>query len=304
MGTSKFAVPALRALDDVSDHEIAAVVTQPDQPYGRGQKSHMSAVKSYAVKKGLQVLQPGSLRDEKSREEILKVDPKLAVVAAYGKILPSWVFNDLDHGAVNIHASLLPDYRGAAPIQRAIMSGEKETGITLIQMDEGLDTGDILNQKYIKIDGNETAGEIEEKLAKIASLLILEVIIEIKNNTLRSEIQPEVGSYAKKIEKTESRIEWKKDALAIHNKVRALNPHPGAYSYYQEKRLKIWSSLEESNDKKAIPGTITSLDNDDIWIECGKGTLVAKDVQPENKKRMTSRDFINGYRLKTGDRLE
>jgi len=303
MGTSSFAVPVLEAIIK-SRHKIKAVVTKPDRPAGRGLYTMASSVKGAALAHGLKILQPESLQDAEAKKAVLEASPEIVVVVAYGKILPSWVFDEVPLGAINVHGSLLPSYRGAAPIQRVIIDGQLETGVTIIQMDEGLDTGDILEQSKIAIGDEETAGELGTRMAGVGAALVLELLDRAEKGTVSGKRQPEEASYAAKIEKEAARIDFNKKPKEIHDLIRALNPYPGAYAMVNGKRLKVWRARVVEADKQGIPGMIAALDATGIDVMCGKGSLRLLEVQPENKKSMTAAEFAHGSRLRIGDMIE
>lgn len=304
MGTSAFAVPTLTGLLD-SDHDVAAVVTQPDRPRGRGLRPAPSAIKEVALKHEVPVMTPDSLRDEAAKRELTGIKSDLIVVAAYGKILPAWLLEAPRHGAINVHASLLPKYRGAAPIQRAIMAGERETGVTVMQMDEGLDTGAIILDEKIEIGPEETAGELEVRLAELGADLALKAIGLIERAEARAHEQVGEASHAEKVGKEEARISWAEPAEGIHNLVRALNPHPGAYAEWRRGRLKVWRSrvVEEGGEPEEV-GRVLAVGSDSLVVGCGDGRIALVTVQPENRGRMSGAEFVRGYRLKVGDRLD
>lgn len=303
-GTASFALPSFKVLLGL-EHKLVGVITQPDRPRGRGLKPSFSPIKEVALRSNLSVLQPENLKDEKAKKKILDLKPDLTVVAAYGKILPKWMFEEIKYGAINIHASLLPEYRGAAPIERAIMNGERKTGITIIQMDEGLDTGDILLQRSIPIGDDETSGEVTEKLAELGAAMILEVVALIEQGRLKRIKQVAEGTYAEKVAKEEAQIDWSWGAEKIHNLIRALNPHPGAHTFYKGIRVKIWrSQIREETTPPRELATIISIDNQGFTVNCGGGTLSILEVQPENKRKMTAAEFGRGYRLEVGEALK
>lgn len=304
MGTAGFAVPALQRLID-SRYTVTGVITQPDKPVGRGLKVSSSPVKALGTEHGLRVMQPDRLRDELTRDEILGLKPDLGVVAAYGKILPVWMFEDIPHGVINIHGSLLPAYRGAAPIQRAIMNGDSVTGVTIAQVEEGLDTGDILKQVEMPVGEDETAGELSKRMAERGADLLMEVIAEIEAGTKSACPQPPDTVYADKIEKSEARIDWAMPAKKIHDLIRALNPAPGAFTDLNNKSLKVWRSHIHSltNDNKPA-GEVIDITSKGFIVRCGAGSLLITEVQPESKKRMSGAEFARGYRLRAGDLLQ
>lgn len=303
IGTSSFAVPILEAIVR-SDHSVESAITKPDRPAGRGLMMMVSSVKGAAMAHGLKILQPESLKDKEDKESVLGVEADIAVVAAYGKILPKWLFEALPHGAINVHGSVLPSYRGAAPIQRAIMDGQKETGVTVIQMDEGLDTGDILAVRRMEIGGEETAGELESRMAQEGADLVIGLLEKAEKEGLKGTRQPEEGSYAAKIDKEEARIDFNDPGKKIKDLVRALNPIPGAYVMIGQKRVKIWKVDTYKADTHGLPGLIAALDHTGFEVICKDGVVKLLEVQPENKKPMNAAEFGRGYRLKVGDVIQ
>lgn len=308
MGTPDFAVAALKAIMNAG-HTVVGAVTQPDKPKGRHLHLEPPPVKLVALEACLPVYQPQKLTDG-FKSTVAPLTPDVVVVAAYGKIIPKWLLELPRHGCINIHASLLPKYRGAAPVQRAIMSGEEETGITIMQIDEGLDTGDILLQEKISIGPNETASELESRLARLGAKLLVETLDKLAEGA--SIAQPQDGSqatYAAKIEKEETMIDWSVPAEKIRNTIRALNPHPGAHTYYQGMRVKIWRAELDLLDLQAtsqasVPGTVLFADSrSGLVVATATNPLRLEEVQPEGKNRMSGAEFVRGYRLSPGDRL-
>ncbi|MFZ3062401.1 MAG: methionyl-tRNA formyltransferase [Actinomycetota bacterium] len=304
MGTARFALPSLEALL-ASGNEVVAVVTQPDRPRGRGLRLVFSPVKEFALSRNLPVLQPETLRDEKAKEEILPLKPDLVAVAAYGKILPKWLFDEVKYGSINVHASSLPRYRGAAPIQRAIMNGETETGVTIIQMDEGLDTGDILARESVSVGPEETAGELEDKLARLGAELLLGTIEGIQKGAIKPEKQVGEATYAEKVTKEEAEINWEKPAEKIKDLIRALNPQPGAFTFYNGMRVKVWRVriVEAAPTGTVTAATVVAVGKDGFTVACEKDSLLVTEVQPENRKRMSGAEFCRGFHLQVGDKL-
>lgn len=302
-GTPAFAAHALEALLEAG-HEVALVLTQPDRPAGRGMKTAMSAVKILAQKRGLPLSQPHSLKQSGLDSQLAAINADVIVVAAYGLILPSAVLSIPHFGCLNIHASLLPRWRGAAPIQRAILAGDLETGITIMQMDSGLDTGAMLLQKSIPITQDDTAQTSHNKLASMGARCIVEVLTLLQQRRLVATAQDETtASYAPKLEKTEAEIDWRLDAEQINRTVRAFNPHPGAYSRIRGVPLKIWQA-EVAANAAGNPGEVIAIGCKGIAVACGDGTLVLKVVQKPGGKRMSAVEFLTGYSLQPGDRFE
>ena len=305
MGTAEFAVPTLEALVE-SEHNLSGVVTQPDRISGRGRKLTPPAVKKVALEHELSIYQPERVRDAAFIQILNQLNPEAIIIAAYGQILPKHVLDIPPYGCINIHPSLLPKYRGAAPIQRAIINGERTTGVTIMLMDEGEDTGDIILQKEVEIFNYDTAATLHDRLSQIAADLLLEVLTLAENGPLPHYPQDESeATYAPKLTKEDGLIDWNKSAVQIRNLVRGTLPWPGAYTYFGEgKLLKVLSSeLTEISMMEATPGTIYVTDEKEIAVKTGEGAILLKTVQPANKQQMDTKGFINGYRIKTGDYL-
>ena len=303
MGTPDFAVPALKAVASGED-EVVAVVTQPDKPRGRGYTLTPPPVKSAALELGLHVLQPERIRGEEFAAVLNELCPELIIVVAYGKILPKNVLDFPRFGCVNAHASLLPKYRGAAPMQRAIMAGERETGVTAMYMDEGLDTGDIILTKKVRIEDTDNLENVHDKLAAAGAEALTDVIAGIKSNTLTRTPQPDGATYAAKIEDGDMKLDWDRPAREIWRQVRALSPTPLAYTFMPDgKRLKLIAAECSDETASAAPGTVLSLEGGKIAVAAGGGTLLITECQPEGKRRMTAADLINGRRICVGDVL-
>ncbi len=303
MGTPDFAVRILAALHE-SRHEVVAVYTQPDEPKGRGKQLAISPVKQYALEHGLLVRQPKSLKRDLTLERMRATEADVIVVAAYGKILRKDVLEMKRFGCVNVHASLLPAYRGAAPIQWAVLNGERESGVTIMQMNEGLDTGDILKTVSIPLDEKETSGSLFEKLAALGGPALLSVLDEIEAGTATPVPQGETTTpYAKMLDKSMGEIDFSKSAVEIERLIRGMDPWPSAYTELQGKLLKIWQAdvLEQTVD--ALPGTVVEVGKRDFTVAAGQGSLKILEVQPEGKKRMSADAFLRGARLEAGVRL-
>ncbi len=304
MGTDIFAVPALKAVID-SDVELLCVITQPDRPRGRGLKTGFSPVKEIALENNLPLYQPKRVRDREFIDEALKpLAPDAFVVVAFGQILPKEVLELPPVGCINLHPSLLPKLRGAAPIQRAIINGEKETGATVMFMDEGEDTGDIILQDRMEIDVSDTAELLSQKLAELGARLIQRVLVLAQSGTLPRHTQDNSKAiHAPKLRKEDGLIDWNRSALEIHNLIRGTIPWPGAYTTFRETmQLKIWSSQLLAERVSGTPGTITDvLPDQGIVVATGDMGLAITTVQPANKSKMAARDFANGYRVKAGD---
>jgi len=292
MGTPDFSVPVLDAL--VADgHEIACVYCQPPRPAGRGKKERKSPVHLAAEAHGLPVRNPKSLRNDEAQQEFAALDADLAVVVAYGLILPQPVLDAPKQGCLNIHASLLPRWRGAAPIQRAIMAGDAETGVCIMQMEAGLDTGPVLLRRAIPIGAEETAAELHDRLSLLGAEAILEALHQLPD--LTPEPQPEQGvTYAEKIDKAEARIDWADPAETVDRKIRGLSPFPGAWTMIDGKRVKLLAS--RMADGSGTAGEVLT----GLTIACGRGAVEVTRVQPEGKPPMAADDWLRGARLTPG----
>lgn len=302
-GTPPFAASALEALVDAG-HQIALVLTQPDRPAGRGMKSTPSAVKLLAQKHEFDLLQPRSLKQPEVHAQLDAIAADVMVVAAYGLILPSSVLSIPKLGCLNIHASLLPRWRGAAPIERAILAGDRETGITIMQMDQGLDTGAILLQRSIAVAQNDTAQTLHDKLAALGACCVVEALAFLQQGKLVAMPQDEAGvTYAAKLEKEEAEIDWRLDAENINRVVRAFNPRPGAYSRVNGIPMKIWQASVAA-DANGKPGEITAIRRGGIVVSCGKGAVVLEIVQKSGGKKLNASEFLSGHPLRPGDRFE
>lgn len=299
-GTPQFAAHALEALI-TEGHEIALALTQPDRPAGRGMKLNASAVKLLAQKHKITLLQPRSLKQSEIHEQLNKVCADIMIVAAYGLILPSIILNTPHLGCINIHASLLPHWRGAAPIQRAILAGEQETGITIMQMDQGLDTGDILLQRSIPILHSDNTNTLYDKLSILGANCIVETLNLLKDKKIVAVPQTEKNvSYAPKLEKGEAKINWQLSAEKINYAVRAFNPYPGAYSAIHGFSLKIFQARPIA-DTTGNPGEILSIGQEGIVVSCGKGSLILEIVQKPGGKKLSAAEFLAGHSLKPGN---
>ncbi|MEM9682214.1 MAG: methionyl-tRNA formyltransferase [Pseudomonadota bacterium] len=298
MGTPDFAVPALRALV-AAGHEVACVYCQPPRPAGRGHKERPSAIQAAAEELDLPVRTPKTLRDDAEQDAFAALGLDVAVVAAYGLILPTPILEAPTHGCLNIHASLLPRWRGAAPIQRAILSGDSETGITIMQMDEGLDTGAMLLQESVPINGTTTAQSLHDALAACGGRLIVDALARLAAGSLEPQVQPEDGvTYAKKISPADARISWKDDADAVDRTVRAFAPRPGAWFEADGKRIKLLEA--EAVDASGDPGVVL---DDRLTIACGSGAIRATRLQREGKRALAVEDFQRGSPIAAGTRL-
>lgn len=306
MGTPEFAVGALEAIIQAG-HQVVLVVTQPDKPKGRGKEMQMTPVKECAQRHGIPVFQPIKIKEPEAVAKLREYEADAFVVAAFGQFLSEEILTMPKYGCINIHASLLPRYRGAGPIQRVILNGEKETGITIMQMDKGIDTGDILLQGSISIDKKETGDSLHDKLAVEGARLIVEALPKIEKGELVPIKQNDEDScYAKMLSKAMGEIDWNKSALVIERMVRGLNSWPSAYTFYNGKTLKIWSSEvsgKETALQDAAPGEVTAVDKDALYVRTGESDLKVTEVQLEGKKRMAVKDFLLGYKMKAGERL-
>ena len=305
MGTPDFALFSLKALVEQSAHEIIGVITQPDKPSGRGYKLTPPPVKVYAEEKNIPVYQPATLRTEEFAELLSGLDPDCIVVVAFGKILPKNVLDYPKHGCINVHGSLLPKYRGAAPMQRAIIDGEKITGITTMYMAEGLDTGDMIDKAEIEISLEDNFETIHDKLGECGADLLLGTLEKIENGTVTRTVQDDAeATYAAKILKDECKLSFDSDALSIHNKIRGLSPFPLALVRTPDaKILKIVASeIADEKDEHTNIGEVISLDNG-IEVACRRGSIRLTRVVPEGKSRMNASDFIRGRNISVGDIL-
>lgn len=300
MGTPDFAVPALEKLAQSPDYTVAAVFTQPDKPKGRKMVMTPPDVKVCAEKLGIPVFQPSSMRSEEAYNSLKELNPDVIVVAAYGQILPKAVLDLPKFGCVNIHGSLLPKYRGAAPIQQSVLDGEKVTGVTTMLMDVGLDTGDILIKAETEIGENETAGELFDRLAVLGGELIIETLDKLKKGEITPQKQDEsLATHTSKISKELCPIDFNKSAFEVHNKVRGLNPWPVAVTEIAGKTVKVYSS--RVSDMSGAAGTILSLKP--FVVACGDKSVELIEIQPQGKKRMTAQAFLAGHKLNIGDKL-
>ncbi|CCY84814.1 methionyl-tRNA formyltransferase [Clostridium sp. CAG:149] len=304
MGTPDFAVPPLTALVEAG-HEVAAVVTQPDKPKGRGKAVLMTPVKEKALSYGIPVYQPARVKkDEEFLKTLREINPDAIVVAAFGQILPKEILELPKYGCVNIHASLLPKYRGAAPIQWAVIDGEKESGITTMMMDVGLDTGDMLDRTVIPLAEDETGGSLFEKLSRAGGPLILKTLEALENGTAVRTKQPEEGAtYAGMLDKSLGNIDWTQSAAKIERLIRGLNPWPSAYTGYKGKTMKLWAADVQEGTFEGVPGEIIKVEKERFLVRTGDGALAVKELQLEGKKRMDAASFLRGFSLEEGEIL-
>lgn len=293
-GTPDFAATALNALIEAG-HTIVGVYSQPDRPAGRGRKLQPSPVKQVALDNGIPVFQPETLKTPEAQRELADLKPDVMIVAAYGLILPKAVLEIPTHGCLNIHASLLPRWRGAAPIQRAIAAGDAETGITIMQMDEGLDTGAMLLKSLTSIEDSDTGGSLHDRLADLGGKAIIKALELLQKGELSGEVQnDELACYASKLSKTEGHIDWAADAKAIERLVRAFNPWPGTYTDLGDQRIRIHEARALVTASDAFPGTVVHRDRDGIDIACGNGTLRITRLQLPGSRAQSVNDLING----------
>lgn len=305
MGTPDFAVGSLQALCESGKHEILAVVTQPDRPKGRGNKLLQTPVKEYALAQGLTVYQPQKVKTPEFVELLHELQPELIVVAAFGQFLSKEILELPKYGCINVHASLLPKYRGAAPIQYAIIKGEKESGVTIMQMDIGMDTGAMLDKVVVPIAENTTMGELHDALREQGATLLLEVIDKIAAGTAVAEPQDDAqATYATLLDRSMEHIDWSKTAQGVHNLIRGFNPAPSTFTKLPNgKSLKIWGSKMTDKSSAAAAGTVIETGKHSFFVACGEGVLEITEVQPESKKRMPAQVFLNGRGVQEGDLL-
>ena len=305
MGTPDFAVGSLQALCESGKHEILAVVTQPDRPKGRGNKLLQTPVKEYALEQGLTVYQPQKVKTPEFVELLHELQPELIVVAAFGQFLSKEILELPKYGCINVHASLLPKYRGAAPIQYAIIKGEKESGVTIMQMDIGMDTGAMLDKVVVPIEENTTMGELHDALREQGAALLLQVIDKIAAGTAVAEPQDnKQATYATLLDRSMEHIDWSKTAQEVHNLIRGFNPAPSTFTKLPNgKSLKIWGSKMTDKSSAAAAGTVIETGKHSFFVACGEGVLEITEVQPESKKRMPAQVFLNGRGVQEGDLL-
>lgn len=284
---------------------MAAVVTQPDKPKGRGKAVLMTPVKEKALSYGIPVYQPARIKkDEEFLKTLREINPDAIVVAAFGQILPKEILELPKYGCVNIHASLLPKYRGAAPIQWAVIDGEKESGITTMMMDVGLDTGDMLDRTVIPLAEDETGGSLFEKLSRAGGPLILKTLEALENGTAVRTKQPEEGAtYAGMLDKSLGNIDWTQSAAKIERLIRGLNPWPSAYTGYKGKTMKLWAADVLEGTFEGVPGEIIKVEKERFLVRTGDGALAVKELQLEGKKRMDAASFLRGFSLEEGEIL-
>ncbi len=302
MGTPDFSVPTFEALLEAG-HEIVLAVTQPDRAKGRGGAVQFSPVKTAALAHGIEVCQPERIRDPACVEYLKKQGADIVVVVAYGQILPKEILRMTPFGCVNVHASLLPKYRGAAPIQWAVINGEAVTGVTTMRMDEGLDTGDIIFAEEVVLDADETGGSLSERLSEIGARLCVKTLAAIGEGTaVYTPQDPGQATKVSMIHKELGHLDWSRPAAELERLVRGLDPWPSAYTFRNGKTLKIWKAAVRQNANAVpAPGTVVDVTRDSVAVQTGDGLLVLLEVQPEGKKRMSCDAFLRGYPMKVGD---
>lgn len=294
-GTPDFAASHLAALLDQGEHTVVAVYTQPDRPAGRGKKLKPGPVKQLAEQHGLPVMQPLSLKKPEAQQQLQAFEADLMVVVAYGLILPQVVLDTPRLGCINVHASLLPRWRGAAPIHRALEAGDAKTGVTIMQMEAGLDTGPMLLKAECVIDGDDSGGSLHDKLADIGCEALLKALDGLAGNSLVAEVQDDaLSNYAPKISKEEARLDWSRSATVLDLKIRAFNPFPVAFTTLGDARLRVWAAdLDALHSHQATAGTILKCDSRGIWVACGQGALVLSEIQLPGKKRLPVQAVLN-----------
>lgn len=301
LGTPDFAVPTLEAMIQAG-HDVVAVFTQPDKPKGRGKKFQPTPVKEKAMAYNIPVYQPVKIRDEAVVEQIRQMAPEVIVVVAFGQILPKSLLDIPPMGCINVHASLLPKYRGAAPIQWAVIDGEKVSGVTTMYMAEGLDTGDMILKEEVVLDPKETGGSLHDKLMVTGANLLVKTLTELEQGTAKPTAQNdnEAGAYAKMLQKDMGKIDFNMPAETIERLIRGLNPWPSAYTTLDGKTCKIWSADVISSDSEAAPGTVIQVTKNNFVIQTGKDALQINTLQLEGKKKMDVDAFLRGYEMNTG----
>ena len=306
MGTPDFAVGTLEALIEAG-HEVIGVVTQPDKPKGRGKTLMATPVKEVALKHQIPVYQPKKVREAGFTETLGRLAPDVIVVAAFGQIITKEILDIPRFGCINVHASLLPAYRGAAPIQWAVINGEKESGVTIMQMDEGLDTGDMIDKVVVPLAQDETGGSLFDKLSQAGARLCVKVLKDLEEGNAVRVKQPEESTtpYASMISKKMGEIDRNRSAKSIEQLIRGLDPWPSAYTKLQGKTLKLWKAeAQKENVPEGVPGEVVKVERDTFCIQTGDGILKIEEVQLEGKKRMDTAAFLRGFHLSQGERLD
>lgn len=305
MGTPDFSVGTLEALIEAG-HEVVLAVTQPDKPKGRGKEMQFTPVKECALAHGIPVYQPRRVREAECVEELRKYQADVCVVVAFGQILPKEILEMTPYGCINVHASLLPKYRGAAPIQWAVINGEEVSGVTTMQMDEGLDTGDMLEKIVVPLTPDETGESLHDKLAAAGAKLCVQTLANVEKGLVKPEKQGESPTaYAKMLDKTLGNIDWTKSAVEIERLVRGLNSWPSAYTMWNGKMMKIWEAQVKASDNVGdkAPGTVVNVEKEIFFVQTGEGLLGVKSLQIPGKKRMDAGAFLRGYQVKEGECL-
>ena len=304
MGTPDFSVGTLEALI-AAGHEITLVVSQPDKPKGRGHELAPTPVKETALKHGLKVFQPKRLRDPETVKTLEETPADAIVVIAFGQIVPASILHMKKYGCINVHGSLLPKYRGAAPIQWAVIDGERESGVTIMQMDEGLDTGDMLLKGSVVLDEKETSASLFGKLSALGASLCVEALEKLEKGELTPEKQGESPTeYARMLTKEMGELDFSRDAVTLERLIRGFNPWPSAYTRLGDKTLKIWAAdVCEKQEPESQPGTVTEVAKQDFTVACGEGALKITELQLQGKKRMDAAAFLRGYHLEAGMKL-
>lgn len=304
MGTPDFATGTLEEIVKAG-HEVVGVVTQPDKPKGRGKTMMPTPVKETALKYNLPVYQPRKVREPEFVELLRSLKPDVMVVAAFGQIITKEILEMPKYGCINVHASLLPAYRGAAPIQWAVINGDKESGVTIMQMDEGIDTGDMIEKAVVPIAEDETGGSLFDKLSHTGAKLCVKVLKDLEEGTAVGKKQPEESTtpYAKMIDKKMGEVDWKKSAKEIEQLIRGLNPWPSAYTKVHGKTLKLWKAKVLLETSQMKPGQIVKVTKDSLAVQTGQGMLEIQELQLEGKKRMDTSSFLRGYALAEGESL-
>ncbi len=304
MGTPDFAVPSLEALLK-SDDQVVGVVTQPDRPKGRGQAVIPSPVKVVCLREGIPILQPLKMKAPEFLEALRQWHPDVITVTAFGRILPAAILTLPPRGCINVHGSLLPKYRGAGPVQWAVIRGEQETGITTMLMDEGMDTGAMLLQKRVAIRPDDTAGTLAPRLAEVGGRLLVETLRQLKAGALRPQPQDHsLATMAPLLKKEDGLVDWTLPAGDIANRVRGLSPWPGAFTYVNGERWTLWRVAVSVESQNKIPGTVTKVTKDGIDVSTGGGTIQILEIQPSNSRRMTMVQYLAGHRLAEGINLQ
>ena len=304
MGTPDFSVPTLQTLID-SKHEVIGVVTQPDKPRGRGKKVTYSPIKEVAIQNNIEVYQPQKVREEQFMDKLREMNPDLIVVIAFGQILKKDLLELPKYGCINVHASLLPKYRGAGPIQWSIINGEKETGITTMHMDVGLDTGDMILKESVIIENSDTYGTLHDKLSLIGAKVLLDTIEQIEKGIApRIKQNDDESTYAPMLSKELGKIDWTKGAEEIERLIRGLNPWPSAYTSLDGKTLKIWQAKVTDTSSEGTVGEVVKVTKDAIVIKTGTKDLALTEIQLQGKKRMATEAFLKGYKLEENTKLD